>query len=106
MGAQGSTAIPWGHPWGCARAGGCARQGPRPGTLLAGTWDADLQGAKPFRCKEGIPVFAGVRFILQPHCVLLRPGYCCHLPVPWVIPGCQPQSRARGKPCPMSHLPA
>lgn len=47
-------------------------------------------------------MFSGVCFILQhqqPHCALLSPGYCGHLPVPcravlWVIPGCQPWRKA------------
>lgn len=96
MGAQGSTAVPWGCPWGHARAGGCARQGPRPDVLLAGTRVADLQGAKPFRCKGGDPCVCGSLFYftaapcLAPAWLLLPPP-CA---MPWVIPGCQPRSRA------------
>lgn len=40
----------------------------------------------------------------QPPRALHSPGYCCHLPVPWVILGCQPQSRAEGEAVPhVSH---
>lgn len=46
------------------------------GCRPAGSKTLQVQGG------GGMHVFAGVRFILQPHDVLLRPGYCCHLPVP------------------------
>lgn len=54
MGAQGSTAVPWGCPWGRARSGGYARQGSCPGTLLPGTWEADLEGANPWFCRGSV----------------------------------------------------
>lgn len=101
-GPRAALWFPWRCLWGNARDRGGGRQGPCPSTLLAGMWDADLQAAKPFRCKEGVPVFAGVCFILQsvsaaamcpawPRLLLPPPSA-----VPWVIPGCQPRSRAEG----------
>ena len=101
MGAQGSTAVPWGCPWGRARAGGGARQGPCPRTLPAGMWDADLQGAKPFRCKGGPCVCWGLFYFTATLCPA-RPRLLPPPPsaVPWVIPGCQPRSRAEGEAVP------
>lgn len=34
------------------------RQSLHAGTLLAGEWDADLQGAEPFTCKGSVDYFA------------------------------------------------
>lgn len=91
MGAQGSTAVPWGCPWAHARSRGYARQARVP----ARCW----QGHGMLTWREQIPVFAGVQFILPSVPTAApcpaRPRLLLPLPALRVMPGCHPAAGQR-----------